>query len=160
MVSNIITGTGVFYRSFSLGRYLLGVKSKTSIANKNIIMQFRESIAIYLQIADYVCERILLKQWKSGERIPAVRELAVQLEVNPNTVMRTYEFLQGQNIIYNQRGIGYFVGDEAIQNATQYRKTEFIEKELPNIFRNMYMLGMDIEELKPQYEKFKQQNFD
>ena len=122
-------------------------------------MQFRESIAIYLQIADYICERILLKQWKPGERIPAVRELAVQLEVNPTTVMRTYEFLQGQPIIYNQRGIGYFVGPDAVTNATQYRKTEFIEKELPNIFRNMYMLGMDVEELKPQFEKFKQQHF-
>lgn len=122
-------------------------------------MQFRESSAIYLQIADYICERILLKQWKSDERIPAVRELAIQLEVNPNTVMRTYEFLQGQNIIYNQRGIGYFVSPDAIKNAAQYRKTEFMEKELPNIFRNIYMLGMDIEELKPRYEKYKKQNF-
>jgi len=122
-------------------------------------MQFRESIAIYLQIADYICERILLKQWKKAERIPAVRELAVQLEVNPNTVMRTFEFLQQQNIIYNQRGIGYFVGPDAIKNATQYRKTEFIDKELPNIFRNMYMLDMDVEELKARYEKFKKQNF-
>ena len=122
-------------------------------------MQFRESIAIYLQIADYICERILLKQWKTGERIPAVRELAVQLEVNPNTVMRTYEFLQGQNIIHNQRGIGYFVSPDAIKNAMQYRKTEFIEKELSNIFRNIYMLDMDIDELKPRYEKFKNQNF-
>jgi GntR family transcriptional regulator len=122
-------------------------------------MQFRESIAIYLQIADYICERILLKQWKAGERIPAVRELAVQLEVNPNTVMRTYEFLQGQDIIYNQRGIGYFVGTDGFKNATQYRKTEFIEKELPNIFRHMYMLGMDVEELRPRYEKFKKQHF-
>lgn len=123
-------------------------------------MQFRESRAIYLQIADYICERILLKQWKSGERIPAVRELAVQLEVNPNTVMRTYEFLQGQNIIQNQRGIGYFVSAEALALATQYRKTEFIEKELPNIFRDIYMLGMDIDELKPRYEKFKKQKPD
>ena len=122
-------------------------------------MQFRESIAIYLQIADYICERILLKQWKTGERIPAVRELAVQLEVNPNTVMRTFEFLQAQEIIYNQRGIGYFVGPDAVQNATNYRKTEFIEKELPNIFRNLYMLGMNLDELKPGYEKFKNQNF-
>ena len=122
-------------------------------------MQFRESIAIYLQIADYICERILLKQWNSGERIPAVRELAVQLEVNPNTVMRTYEFLQGQHIIYNQRGIGYFVGPDAISNAAQYRKTEFIEKELPNIFRNMHMLGMDMDELKSRYNTFKKQNF-
>ena len=122
-------------------------------------MQFRESIAIYLQIADYIIERILLHQWKTEERIPAVRELAIQLEVNPNTVMRTYEFLQGQNIIYNQRGIGYFVAADAIKNATQYRKTEFIEKELPNIFRSIYMLGMDVDELKQRYEKFKKQNF-
>ena len=122
-------------------------------------MQFRESNAIYLQIADYICEKILLKQWKPEERIPAVRELAMQLEVNPNTVMRTYEFLQQQQIIYNQRGIGYFVGLEAIKNATQYRKTEFMDKELPAIFRNMFLLGMDVEELKPRYEKFKKQNF-
>jgi len=122
-------------------------------------MQFRESRAIYLQIADFICERILLKQWKTDERIPAVRELAVQLEVNPNTVMRTYEFLQGQNIIYNQRGIGYFVSADAVKNATEYRKTEFIEKELPNIFRNIYLLDMDVDELKPRYEKFKKQNF-
>ena len=122
-------------------------------------MQFRESIAIYLQIADFICERILLKQWKAGERIPAVRELAVNLEVNPNTVMRTFEFLQGQNIIHNQRGIDYFVSPDAVKNATQYRKTEFIEKELPNIFRNIYMLGMEIDELKPRFEKFKKQHF-
>ena len=122
-------------------------------------MQFRDTASIYLQIADYICEKILLKQWKVEERIPSVRELAMQLEVNPNTVMRTYEFLQQQNIIFNQRGIGYFVGMEAIKNATQYRKTEFMENELPAVFRNMFMLGMDVEELKPRFEKFKKQNF-
>lgn len=122
-------------------------------------MQFRESRAIYLQIADYICEHILLKKWKADERIPAVRELAVQLEVNPNTVMRTYEFLQSLNIIYNQRGIGYFVSTDAVKQAMQYRKAEFIEKELPFIFRNIYLLDMDIDELKPRYEKFKKQNF-
>jgi GntR family transcriptional regulator len=122
-------------------------------------MQFRESVSIYLQIADYICERILLKQWKVEERIPSVRELAMQLEVNPNTVMRTYEFLQQQNIIYNQRGIGYFVSSDAVKNATQYRKTEFMENELPVLFRNMYMLGMDAEELIPRFETYKKQNF-
>ena len=122
-------------------------------------MQFRDSISIYLQIADYICEKILLKQWKVEERIPSVRELAMQLEVNPNTVMRTYEFLQQQNIIYNQRGIGYFVSPDAIKNATQYRKTEFMENELPVLFRNMFMLGMDAEELIPRFETYKKQNF-
>lgn len=122
-------------------------------------MQFRESVSIYLQIADYICEKILLKQWKVEERIPSVRELAMQLEVNPNTVMRTYEFLQQQNIIYNQRGIGYFVSPDAIKNATQYRKTEFMENELPVLFRNMHMLGMNAEELIPRFETYKKQNF-
>ena len=122
------------------------------------VMQFRETVSIYLQIADYICERILLKQWKVDERIPSVRELAMQLEVNPNTVMRTYDFMQQQSLIYNQRGIGYFVSPDAIKNAMLYRKTEFIENELPVIFRNMNMLGMDLEELKPRFEKYKKQN--
>jgi len=120
-------------------------------------MQFRETVSIYLQIADYICEKILLRQWKTDERIPSVRELAMQLEVNPNTVMRSYEFLQQQSIIYNQRGIGYFVSAGALNNALQYRKTEFIDNELPVLFRNMYMLGMDAEELKAKFEKYKEQ---
>jgi DNA-binding transcriptional regulator YhcF (GntR family) len=73
--------------------------------------------------------------------------------------MRTYEFLQQQNIIYNQRGIGYFVATDAIKNATQYRKTEFMDNDLPALFRNMYMLGMEVEELIPRFEKYKKQNF-
>jgi GntR family transcriptional regulator len=122
-------------------------------------MQFRESIAIYLQIADHICERILLKDWTAGERIPSVRELAIQLEVNPNTVMRTYEFLQGQEVIYNQRGIGYFVSPNAIQHATRHRTTAFIDKELPAVFRNIYLLDMDINDLKKRYEEYKKQHF-
>jgi GntR family transcriptional regulator len=122
-------------------------------------MQFRESQAIYLQIADYVCEKILLKEWKPEERIPSVRELAVQLEVNPNTVMRTFEFLQQQEVIYNQRGIGYFVAPGAVKNAQQYRKNEFMEKDLPQVFRNLYLLDMELDELKTRYDKYKKQHF-
>ncbi len=85
-------------------------------------MQFKDSQAIYLQIADYVCEKILLKEWKAHEKIPSVREMAVLLEVNPNTVMRTYDFLQQQDIVYNQRGIGFFVTENAVKHAQQYRE--------------------------------------
>jgi len=122
-------------------------------------MQFRESQAIYLQIADYVCEKILLKEWSPDQRIPSVRDLAIQLEVNPNTAMRAVDFLQQQEIIYNQRVIGYFVSSNAYKNALQYRKNEFTEKDMPAVFRNMYLLGMEIEELKPRFEKYKKQNF-
>ena len=122
-------------------------------------MQFRESQAIYLQIADYVCEKILLKEWSADQRIPSVRDLAIQLEVNPNTAMRAVDFLQQQEIIYNQRGIGYFVASNAYRNALQYRKNEFTEKDMPAVFRNMYLLGMEVDELKPRFEKYKKQNF-
>ncbi len=122
-------------------------------------MQFRESQAIYLQIADYVCEKILLKEWVADARIPSVRELAIQLEVNPNTAMRAVEFLQQQEIIYNQRGIGYFVSATAYKNALQFRNSEFTEKDMPAVFRNMYLLGMELEELKPRFEKYKKQHF-
>lgn len=122
-------------------------------------MEFRESQAIYLQIADFVCERILLKEWKPAERIPSVRELAVQLEVNPNTVMRTYEFLQQRDVIYNERGVGFFVAANAIKNAMVYRKDEFLNKDLSYIFRNMYLLNIYPEDLQTRFEKYKKQHF-
>jgi GntR family transcriptional regulator len=122
-------------------------------------MEFRNTQAIYLQIADYVCEKILLKEWVPDTRLPSVRELAVQLEVNPNTVMRSYEFMQQQDIIFNQRGIGFFVSANAVKNTIAYRKQEFIEADLPQLFRNMYLLGIEPEELKPRYDKYVKQHF-
>jgi GntR family transcriptional regulator len=122
-------------------------------------MQFSETQAIYLQIADFVCEKILLKEWPPGERIPSVRELAIELEVNPNTVMRTYEFLQKEEIIHNQRGIGFFVSADAVKQATQYRLETFMKKDLPQVFRSMYLLGMSPGDLEKLFEKFKKQNF-
>lgn len=122
-------------------------------------MEFSDSQAIYLQIVDYVCEKVLLKEWKPEARVPSVRELAVQMEVNPNTVMRTYDFLEKQDIIYNQRGVGFFVASNAIKNCIQYRRDDFVEKDLPNIFRTMYLLGMEADELKPRFEKYKKKYF-
>jgi GntR family transcriptional regulator len=122
-------------------------------------MQFSETQAIYLQIADHVCEKILLKEWPPSERIPSVRELAIEVEVNPNTVMRTYEFLQQKEIIYNQRGIGFFVSAGAVKQAMQYRLEAFMEKDLPQVFRSMYLLGMSPDDLEKPFEKFKKQYF-
>jgi GntR family transcriptional regulator len=122
-------------------------------------MQFSQSQAIYLQIADYVCEKILLGEWPPEQRILSVRELAIQLEVNPNTVMRAYEFLQQENIIYNQRGIGFFAAADAPDQAARYRRQVFMEKDLPLLYRNLYLLGIDPDHLKPGFENYKKQNF-
>ncbi len=120
-------------------------------------MEFREQQAIYLQIADYVCEQILLQKWLPNDRILSVRELAVELQVNPNTVMRTYEFLQGQEIVFNKRGIGYFVSEDAQNKILAYRKAQFLTDDLPVFFRNMYLLGVGMEEIEKRYNAFREQ---
>lgn len=117
-------------------------------------MEFKETQAIYLQIGDYVCEQILLGRWSEGDRIPSVRELGVDLQVNPNTVMRTYDFLQGVEIIYNKRGVGYFVDNNAKAKIISYRKKQFLEQELPLFFKNMTILGMEFDEIAQQYQVF------
>ncbi|CAL1521657.1 GntR family transcriptional regulator [Chitinophaga sp. MM2321] len=122
-------------------------------------MEFKETQAIYVQIADYICEQVLLNKWQPEERIPSVRELAITLEVNPNTVMRTCELLQQQEIIYNKRGIGYFISSDAVKKIKQFKKEAFISNELPSLFRNIYLLDIDLDELKPHYEKYKKTNF-
>lgn len=119
-------------------------------------MQFNNTgQAIYLQIVDYVCEKILLGESLPEEKLPSVREMAVQLEVNPNTVMRAYDFLKQQQIIHDRRGIGYFISEDAKANALTYRKQEFSETELPAFFRVLFMLGMDPQDLVPAFESFK-----
>ncbi|MFC1222388.1 GntR family transcriptional regulator [Pedobacter sp. BG31] len=122
-------------------------------------MEFRDNKAIYLQIAEYVCEHILLGKWKADEKVPSVRELAVEMEVNPNTVMRTYELLQNKNIIKNKRGIGFFVDEAATEQVKSYRKQQFIADELPVVFRNIYLLNIGFDELENQYKTFVKENF-
>jgi len=119
-------------------------------------MQFNTNgQAIYLQIVDYVCDKILLKEWLPEDKIPSVRELAVLLEVNPNTVMRAYEFLKNHDIVYDKRGIGYFISLNAVKQAMSFRKNEFTQKELPLFFRTLFILGIEPGDLSAQFEKFK-----
>ncbi|MDP1727708.1 MAG: GntR family transcriptional regulator [Bacteroidota bacterium] len=122
-------------------------------------MEFREKQAIYIQIAEYVCEQILLKKWNIGDKIISIRELAISMEVNPNTVQRAYDFLQQLGIISNKRGIGYFVENEAEGRILLFRREQFIKNELPQYFRNIYLLKMDLNELNKQYQQFLIENF-
>lgn len=122
-------------------------------------MEFKENPAIYIQIAEYVCEQILLKKWKLGEKIISIRELAVQIEVNPNTVQRSYDLLQQQNIITNKRGIGYFVEDDAMERIISFRREQFEENELPVFLRNIFLLKIDFKEIKIKYDEFVKNNF-
>lgn len=116
---------------------------------------FKEnSKAIYLQIADRVCDDILSGKLKAADRLPSVREYATMVQVNPNTMMRTYEWLSSQGIIFNRRGIGYFVGDDASDRVTSLRREEFLGNEIFSMFRQLELLNVTPETLKEKYEQY------
>lgn len=123
------------------------------------MMNFRDNEAIYLQIAAYVSEHITLDKWAAEQKIPSVRDLAVELQVNPNTVARTYDFLQNQEVIFNKRGIGYFVHADAKSKIKTYRKERFLQQELPAFFKNIFLLDISLEEIEKRYQEFKTQNY-
>ncbi|MEO6355539.1 MAG: GntR family transcriptional regulator [Ferruginibacter sp.] len=122
-------------------------------------MDFKENPAIYIQIAEYVCEQILLKKWNLGEKIISIRELAVAMEVNPNTVQRAYDFLQQKEIITNKRGVGYFTEEDAMERILSFRREQFMENELPVFMRNIYLLKIDFKEIKMLFDQFVKDNF-
>ncbi|MDB4924711.1 GntR family transcriptional regulator [Mucilaginibacter sp.] len=122
-------------------------------------MNFKDKEAIYLQIADYVSEHITLGKWLPEEKVPSVRELAVELQVNPNTVMRAYEYLQQHEIIFNKRGLGLFVTADAIEKIKSIRKERFMQQELPDFFRSLYLLDISLDEVQKRYEDFKLKNY-
>ena len=110
-------------------------------------MEFNEPKGIYLQIAEQIRERILRGEWKAGQRIPSIRELAVELGVNPNTVTRSYQKLLERELITNQRGRGYFVGERAAERALDEMRDEFMRDELPRIIGTMRLLGIGADDI-------------
>ena len=110
-------------------------------------MSFTNDKPIYLQLADRLCDEILAGTYKDDDRIPSVREYAVMLEVNTNTAVKAYDELARANIIYNKRGLGYFVTPGARQQIMQERRRLFMEQQLPALFRQMHLLGIDIQEV-------------
>ncbi len=116
-------------------------------------MEFNPNKAIYLQIRDAICERILSGELKPEDRIPSVREYGATIGVNPNTVMRTYEKLTLEGVIYNKRGIGYFISPDSREIVLESSREEFIENELPAVLKKIELLGLDPEKLlKPNKE--------
>ncbi len=116
-------------------------------------MEFRKNKTIYIQIGDMICEKIMTLEWKEEEKISSVRELGAHIEVNPNTVMRSYSHLQDLGIIYNKRGIGFFVSKGAPSKIKEMQKQDFIENELPLFFKKMELLQIDLSDLEKLYDQ-------
>lgn len=117
-------------------------------------MNFDNSKPIYLQIVELFYENILLRKWQEEERIPSVREIAVNVEVNPNTAIRAFTHLQEQEVIYNKRGIGYFVSKNGHDKVLEIKRKEFKEEILPDVFKKMKLLDVTFEEVKVSFNEY------
>jgi GntR family transcriptional regulator len=111
-------------------------------------MDFNTQKPIFLQIYDLVLEQILNDELTEGMRIASVREMAANMQVNPNTVQRAYTELQNKSILTQQRGIGYFIAPKAKVMALTIRRDEFMRVGLPLLLRQMKILGISLEELQ------------
>lgn len=116
---------------------------------------FKQDRAIYLQMAERICDEILAGKYNADDRIPSVRELAVLLEVNTNTVVKTYELLLQWEVIYTKRGLGYFVTTDALKKIRQTKSSKFMNENLPELFRQMELLDIPIETVIKEWEVFR-----
>ncbi len=119
-------------------------------------MRFRDGQAIHEQIVDYVIEEILARRWDEERRLPSVRELAVELGVNPNTVQRSFGSLQDLKLIYNRRGIGHFVAPDAADRARELRRDRLEHEVLPDLFRQMRSLDLDLSDLSAAWSRWQE----
>ena len=114
-------------------------------------MIFSNDKPIYIQMADRLCDEILSGVYQDDDRIPSVREYAVLLEVNTNTAVKAYEQLAREEIVYNKRGLGYFVTKGAKKQIMKARKQEFMKERLPELFRQMNLLDISIGDVEEAY---------
>lgn len=131
--------------------------------NRNIItndMQFNENKAIYIQIAERIADEIMLGVYKDDGRIPSVREYAARMEVNTNTALRSYAYLEQTGVIYQRRGLGYFTTPEARELIIKHYKEDFFGSFLPEMFSRMDILGIGIEEIEKLYNEHRKADKD
>lgn len=115
-------------------------------------MTFNNDKAIYIQMADRLCDDILAGTYSDDDRVPSVREYAVSLEVNTNTAVKAYDQLARDGIIYNRRGLGYFVTPGARDSIMRARRKAFLDTTLPSLFRDMRLLGIGIDDIVKEWD--------
>ena len=117
-------------------------------------MKFKDNKAIYLQIADRIGDQILSEKLTPEGKVPSVRELAAEIEVNANTVARTYDYLQQSGVIYTKRGLGYFVSTDAKDKIVASRRNQLMQGEMDYFLGQLKAVGITPGELKDLYQDF------
>ena len=121
-------------------------------------MNFKENRPIYMQIADRIADEVLSGALQADSRITSVREYAATVEVNANTVVRSYDYLQQKGVIYNRRGLGYFVAPDAVKIVHDIRREQLLGDELKQVMRQLASIGISPDELKEIYANYLKSN--
>jgi len=119
-------------------------------------MNFKPNYPIYLQVADFITEKVLKEEWRNGDKLPALKDLAVTTSVNPNTVIKGLGYLVDNNILTTQRGVGYFLTEDARAITLELKRRQFIQEVLPEVFSSMDLLGVGLYDLTRIYEERRQ----
>ena len=119
-------------------------------------MDFNDNKPIYLQIAEGIMDAVLRGELPPESRLPSVRDYAINAGVNPNTVQRTFTWLQQQDLIYMKRGIGYFVCEGAAERILEMRRRSFFEHEAGYFMSRLASFGITPEQLSKDYAEFLQ----
>ena len=117
-------------------------------------MNFKDNKAIYLQIADRIGDQILSGALTPEGKVPSVRELAAEIEVNANTVARTYDHLQQNGVIYTKRGLGYFVSPDAQEKIVTSRRDQLMQGEMDYFLGQLKAVGITPAELQDLYNDY------
>ena len=110
-------------------------------------MIYHNERAIFVRIAERICDDILAGKYAEESRVPSVRELAAEYEVNTNTALRAFDILQRDGILAQQRGIGMLVERGARRRIRAARRKAFMEHDMPDFFRRLRLLGMNIDDV-------------
>ena len=119
------------------------------MANTHAIVSIdtRSGVPFYRQIIDRVLLAIVGGDLKPGDRMPTVRQLAIELQVNPNTVSRAYRELEIREVVRTQRGTGTFVAAEPGVVKDQAKRLEFLERFCDEWVAEACKFGFSLEEL-------------
>ena len=98
-------------------------------------IEFDNKLPIYLQVMNYIKRQIVTGQLKPGDKIPSVRELSAELQINPNTIQRTFQELEREEIVETRRGLGRYVTSEGSKIMT-------IKKEMAGELLEQFIHGM------------------
>lgn len=114
-------------------------------------LDYSDGKPIYEQIKDNLKKLIIDGVLKTDDRIPSVRELAVTMAINPNTIQKAYKELEFEGYVYSVRAKGVFVAP--IEKITEDKNTEKLYKNLEAAIRELYFVGETKEKIFSTVEK-------